>query len=219
MINNRQGGRRRGRGGQRGQNLGGQPGNRQDNRQRGNAAQLLEKYKSMARDAQLAGDRVQTEYYLQFADHYFRVLSESRARFEDQNQRRPRDEEMDDEDGDEELAEGSEFEAPESDNRQDRQERHDRQDRPDRGPRRPRSDREPRRFERAERSAGDDDESPEPRAHFNGGADSLPLDVLPPAIGGDDSTETADEAPAPRPRRRPRAARPADGDEEIAPAA
>ena len=86
MINNRQGGRRRGRGGQRGQNLGGQPGNRQDNRQRGNAAQLLEKYKSMARDAQLAGDRVQTEYYLQFADHYFRVLSESRARFEDQNQ-------------------------------------------------------------------------------------------------------------------------------------
>ena len=95
MINNRQGGRRRGRGGQR-QNLGGgQPGNRQDNRQRGNAAQLLEKYKSMARDAQLAGDRVQTEYYLQFADHYFRVLGESRARFEDQSPRRPRDEEMD----------------------------------------------------------------------------------------------------------------------------
>ena len=218
MINNRQGGRRRGRGGQRGQNLGGQPGNRQDNRQRGNAAQLLEKYKSMARDAQLAGDRVQTEYYLQFADHYFRVLSESRARFEDQNQRRPRDDEMDDEDGDEEMAEGNEVETAESDNRQDRQERQDRQDRPDRGPRRPRSDREPRRFDRSERSAADDDEAPEPRAHFNGGADSLPLDVLPPAIGADDSAEIADEAPAPRPRRRPRAARP-DGDEEIAPAA
>ena len=87
MINQRQGGRRRGRGGQRGQNLGGQPGNRQDNRQRGNAAQLLEKYKSLARDAQLAGDRVQTEYYLQYADHYFRVLSENRARFEDQRPR------------------------------------------------------------------------------------------------------------------------------------
>jgi hypothetical protein len=213
LINNRQGGRRRGRGGQRGQNLGGQPGNRQDNRQRGNAAQLLEKYKSMARDAQLAGDRVQTEYYLQFADHYFRVLSESRARFEDQNQRRPRDDEMDDEDGEEELAEASESEASESDNRQDRHERHDR------GPRPPRSDREPRRFDRAERAAADDDESPEPRPHFNGGADSLPLDVLPPAIGADDSAETAEEAPAPRPRRRPRAARPTDGDEEIAPAA
>ena len=38
----------------------------------------------MARDSQLAGDRVQSEYYLQFADHYFRVLSESRARFEEQ---------------------------------------------------------------------------------------------------------------------------------------
>src|SRR6476646_9582437 len=96
LINNRQGGRRRGRGGQGGRNLGGQPGNRQDNRQRGNAAQLLEKYKSMARDAQLAGDRVQAEYYLQFADHYFRVLSDNRARFEDQNQqRRNRDDESD----------------------------------------------------------------------------------------------------------------------------
>ncbi len=87
LINNRQGGRRRGRGGQRGPNLGGQPGNRQDNRQRGNAAQLLEKYKSMARDSQLAGDRVQTEYYLQYADHYFRVLNENRARFEEQRPR------------------------------------------------------------------------------------------------------------------------------------
>ena len=106
MINNRQGGRRRGRGGQRGPNLGGQQGggNRQDNRQRGNAAQLLEKYKSMARDAQLSGDRVQTEYYLQFADHYFRVLSESRARFEDQ--RRQRGDDGDDEDeGEDDLIE------------------------------------------------------------------------------------------------------------------
>jgi hypothetical protein len=102
LINNRQGGRRRGRGGQRGQSLGGQPGgNRQDNRQRGNAAQLLEKYKSMARDSQLAGDRVQSEYYLQFAEHYFRVLSESRARFEEQNPRRQRDYELDVDDGDE----------------------------------------------------------------------------------------------------------------------
>ena len=42
----------------------------------------------MARDSQLAGDRVQTEYYLQFADHYFRVLGESRARFEEQHPRR-----------------------------------------------------------------------------------------------------------------------------------
>ncbi|AEG49949.1 hypothetical protein Sphch_2288 [Sphingobium chlorophenolicum L-1] len=98
MINNRQAGRRnRGRnnnggrpnGGNRG---GGDNGNRIDSRARGNAAQLLEKYKNMARDAQMAGDRVNAEYYLQFADHYFRVLADNRARQEEQQQRfRPRD--------------------------------------------------------------------------------------------------------------------------------
>ena len=95
MINNRQQtGRRRGRGGQRpgGGAGGGNPGrpdggNRIDNRARGNAAQLHEKYKSLASEAQRQGDRVNTEYYLQFADHYFRVLSESRARFDDGQQR------------------------------------------------------------------------------------------------------------------------------------
>jgi hypothetical protein len=211
LINNRQGGRRRGRGGQRGQNLGGQPGNRQDNRQRGNAAQLLEKYKSMARDAQLAGDRVQTEYYLQFADHYFRVLSESRARFEEQNPRRQRDDDLDDEDGDEELmdAEG-ETESSEREERQDRRERQDR------GPRRQRGEREPRRFSHDERTDGDEEERSEPRAQLNGGGDSLPLDVLPPAIGAEDNA--GDEAPAARPRRA-RKPRPAQGDDEIAPAA
>ena len=98
-MNNRQAGRRRGRGGQRQQ--GGSPtnqgnGNRIDNRARGNAAQLLEKYKNLARDCQMQGDRVNAEYYLQFADHYFRVLAETRSRFEENNpnqnhpqQRRP----------------------------------------------------------------------------------------------------------------------------------
>jgi len=101
-MNNRQAGRRRGRGGQQ-QRQGGNPGqgngNRIDNRARGNAAQLLEKYKNLARDAQMQGDRVNTEYYLQFADHYFRVLSESRSRFEEQNQQRRQ---RDDFDGDDE---------------------------------------------------------------------------------------------------------------------
>jgi len=85
-MNNRQNGRRRGRGGQqpRGGGQGPHSNSRLDNRQRGNAAQLLEKYKTLARDAQMQGDRVNTEYYLQFADHYFRVLSENRSRFEEQ---------------------------------------------------------------------------------------------------------------------------------------
>jgi hypothetical protein len=92
LINNRQAGRRRGRGGgsnngqRQGGNQGRDNGNRIDSRSRGNAAQLLEKYKNMARDAQMSGDRVNTEYYLQFADHYFRVLSDARSRQDEQNQ-------------------------------------------------------------------------------------------------------------------------------------
>ncbi len=88
-MNNRQGGRRRGRNNQRpqGNGRGGDQGNRIDSRARGNAAQLLEKYKNMARDAQMSGDRVMTEYYLQFADHYFRVLSDTRQRQEEQRAR------------------------------------------------------------------------------------------------------------------------------------
>jgi hypothetical protein len=209
LINNRQGGRRRGRGGQGGgRNLGGQPGNRQDNRQRGNAAQLLEKYKSMARDSQLAGDRVQTEYFLQFADHYFRVLSENRSRFEEQNPRRQRDEEFEGEDGEDELGEMAEESSEEE--RPQRQHRNERFDRPDRqrgdggNGRDARGNREP---------AGADRE-------VNGRAETIAFDVLPPAIGRDEAeSEQSTEQEPRRPRRRTRAARPADGDDEIAPAA
>ncbi|MGE4429948.1 MAG: DUF4167 domain-containing protein [Sphingobium sp.] len=102
MINNRQAGRRnRGRnnGRQNGGNRGGDNGNRIDNRARGNAPQLLEKYRNLARDAQLAGDRVNTEYYLQFADHYFRVLADNRSRQEEQQARFRRNDESLDDDG------------------------------------------------------------------------------------------------------------------------
>ena len=207
MINNRQGGRRRGRGQRGGQNLGGgQPGNRQDNRQRGNAAQLLEKYKSMARDAQLAGDRVQTEYFLQFADHYFRVLSENRARMEEQRPRRDHD--FAEDEGEEELVEAgeetSEDERPERSERQDRGERFAR-------------DRRPRRENPDDRGRGRSDED---NAQVNGGGETIPFDVLPPAIGRDsDSAEEASEEEPRRPRRRSRAPRATEGDDEIAPAA
>jgi hypothetical protein len=203
LINNRQGGRRRGRGGQRGQNLGGQPGNRQDNRQRGNAAQLLEKYKNLARDSQLAGDRVQTEYYLQYADHYFRVLGESRARFEDQ--RRQRGDDIEEDEGDEELVEASEGDSP----AEERQERGDRFNRRNR----------PRRGDGDDRGAREDTADAEP-ASMNGAGETIPFDVLPPAIGRDENetAEAAEEEPR-RPRRRTRAPRTTDGEDEIAPAA
>jgi Domain of unknown function (DUF4167) len=115
LINNnrqQQQGRRRGRGrspqGGGGRNEGG---SRIDSRARGNAPQMLEKYKNMARDAQLQGDRVMTEYYLQFSDHYFRIVAEQRARIEEQ--RGPRDDWQGDEgDGDQRpQAEGLDDEA------------------------------------------------------------------------------------------------------------
>jgi hypothetical protein len=234
LINNRQGGRRRGRGGQRPQNLGGRPdGNRQDNRQRGNAAQLLEKYKSMARDAQLGGDRVQTEVYLQYADHYYRVLGESRARFDEQ--RRQRGDGGDDDgdyDGDEEMAEGGDEPRQQNsrdnqrdDERPDRGERFDRNDRPDRAPRysRDRNDGDGdgggdggnRQNREAPRSVVAPVDSP------GANLESIPFDALPPAIGRDTSAEQpeADEEEAPRPKRRARKPRAADDEGEIAPAA
>jgi len=215
LINNRQGGRRRGRGGgPRGQNLGGQPGgNRQDNRQRGNAAQLLEKYKSMARDAQLAGDRVQSEYYLQFADHYFRVLSENRARFEDQ--RRQRDDDGDEDEGDEELMEAGADDGAEAGEPEPRRER---TERGERGGRRDRGDRE-RRYAREDRSR-DDDDGRNGMERGNGAEERIAMDVLPPAIGREEASgDEGEEETVVRPRRRTRRPRAQDGEGEIAPAA
>ena len=216
MINNRQNGRRRGRGGgPRSPNSTPNQGNRQDNRQRGNAAQLLEKYKSLARDSQLAGDRVQTEYYLQFAEHYFRVLNENRSRFEEQRPRR--DDFMSDEDEDDEAmiaAEGADGDdgqsepdrneprEPRGDESQERQERMAGREQYNIGePRRERPRRDRPRRERSE-------EAPD-----GAGEERISLEVLPPAIAPDGDGA----AKAPRVRR-PRRPRP-DGDAEIAPAA
>ena len=193
MINNRQNGRRRGRGGgQRSPNNAPNSGNRQDNRQRGNAAQLHEKYKALARDAQLSGDRVQTEYYLQFADHYFRVLNEGRARFEEQ--RRQRDDFAPDYGEEQEeaqvAAEGEEQSGRQESGDEGRRDYHNG------------ADRQPDQYE--PRSAEPQPEEVEER---------ISLDVLPPAIGAEPSGESD------RPRRRPRRPRPEGGDTDVAPTA
>ncbi|MFU8776943.1 MAG: DUF4167 domain-containing protein [Roseovarius sp.] len=44
---------------------------------RGTPQQIIEKYSQLARDAQLAGDRVATENFQQHAEHYLRLLSEA----------------------------------------------------------------------------------------------------------------------------------------------
>ena len=204
MINNRQGGRRRGRGGQRPQGVTGNSGNNaRDNRQRGNAAQLLEKYKSMARDAQLAGDRVLTEYYLQFADHYFRVLEEGRSRFEDQQPQQQRGRSRDDEDDDD----GDDYDADLGDDDGDaRPQPRRQQPQPQPSQPRPRDDRPER--PRRDRPNGRDE-------RLADNDERIAAAVLPPAIGG----ESDDDAPAePRPRRRVRKPRDED-DGGIVPAA
>ena len=96
--------RRRGRSNRPNGGGGGQQLNRIDSRARGNAPQLLEKYRKLAQDAHLNGDRVQAEYYLQFADHYFRVTADSRVRTDEQRAR-PNERYEGGEDGDD----GSDF--------------------------------------------------------------------------------------------------------------
>ena len=161
MNNNRGNNRRRGRGNNR-QGGGGQQVNRIDSRARGNAPQLLEKYRKLAHDAHLNGDRVQEEYYLQFADHYFRVLADARLRQEEQQQQRgPRPDRWQDnggegswrEDGDDapEAGADNEFVGEEQASpppRRDRQERFERGERGERPERQPRREREERDAER-----------------------------------------------------------------------
>ncbi|WP_338056380.1 DUF4167 domain-containing protein [Sphingomonas aracearum] len=211
-MNNRQsGGRRRGRGGQQQRSQGnpGRPdnGNRIDNRARGNAAQLLEKYKTLARDAQMQGDRVNTEYYLQFADHYFRVLSESRARFEEANpNQQPQkpirgatlDEDDFAEDGDEtpvreeraaedrgNREQASREQASQERPREERGFREERGPREDRGQR---AERQPRRHDRAEE-------------RVEAGADQAPVAQGEAGVEGEPMTAEATPL-AEKPRRR-----------------
>jgi hypothetical protein len=194
-------------------------GNRQDNRSRGNAAQLLEKYKSLARDAQLQGDRVQAEYFHQYADHYFRVLNEGRARFEEQRRQRDDYGQDEDEDQDEAVQAGGDGE----DRYEERAERPDR-DRGDQGDRdrgdRDRGDRvrrdyreerngEPRHQREAARRPDRFQQRDEEEAE-----ERISLDVLPPAIAAVDS-----DVPAKAPRRRTRRPSAEGGETDIAPAA
>jgi len=198
LNQNRGNNRRRGRGGNRQQ--GGQA-NRIDSRARGNAPQLLEKYKKLAHDAQMNGDRVQAEYYLQFADHYFRVVADSRTQKDESRPRRDNEREHDNSPDEEE------------DDRSARQER-----------------REPRARDRAgdegepgiEGEAahqGGDAPPRRTRAKANGRGKAANEDrgfdasILPPSIGSDDdgdagksdaggSGEDAEQTEKPTPRRR-----------------
>lgn len=173
--------RRRGRGNNRQGGGGGQQLNRVDSRARGNAPQLLEKYRKLAHDAHLNGDRVTEEYNLQFAEHYFRVIADQRLRQEEQRGGR-RDERFEGEGGERgesddagEYGEGeyqpydqSAYQRRDREERPRREERGDRperSERPERAERQDRPERQDRNANRAERSEkgetpGDDDQAP-----------------------------------------------------------
>ena len=48
-----------------------------DGKVRGTPQQIIDKYQALARDAQVSGDRVAAESYLQHAEHYCRLLGEA----------------------------------------------------------------------------------------------------------------------------------------------
>ena len=45
-------------------------------RNKGNITQQYNKYLKLAKDAFTSGDRIQSEYYYQFTDHYYRLMIE-----------------------------------------------------------------------------------------------------------------------------------------------
>ena len=45
-------------------------------RNKGNVTQQYQKYLKLAKEASSSGDRIQSEYYYQFADHYSRLMLE-----------------------------------------------------------------------------------------------------------------------------------------------
>ena len=52
-------------------------------RNKGNVTQQYNKYLKLAKEASSSGDRIQSEYYYQFTDHYYRLMIELGVNFED----------------------------------------------------------------------------------------------------------------------------------------
>lgn len=69
---------------------------------RGTAQHIVEKYSSLARDAQGSGDPVMAENYLQHAEHYFRIIAAAQEQFGINTYRR-QDEDGEDGDSEDEM--------------------------------------------------------------------------------------------------------------------
>ena len=55
-------------------------------RNKGNVSQQYNKYLKLAKEAFRSGDRIQSEYYYQFTDHYYRLMIELGISIEDYSQ-------------------------------------------------------------------------------------------------------------------------------------
>ncbi len=205
-MNNNRNNRRRGRG-NRNQSGGGNQLNRVDSRARGNAPQLLDKYKKLAQDAQHNGDRVQAEYYLQFADHYFRVIADNKARQDEARAKRGDGREQASDDGDD---------SDEDENRRGDNRRGNRRSRPRRadgdgpesegesgdegeageqdGEQADSTEKKPRRRRAAPKEEGRAGRGRKPKKSdpANGEGGEIDSSVLPPAIGADSSSGSDD---------------------------
>ena len=204
-----------------------------DNRARGNASQMLEKYKKLASDAQFNDDRVNAEYHLQFADHYFRVLADFRGRQEvrqdQQGERRPREDARDERDDWQNEDRSPSYEEQgsnegsysETETVGDSANNHadgnaNNNDSEDRRPQRDSRPRRDNRSDRPERGGNDRTGNRGPRRHHSEEAGDEPvgldLAVLPPSIAiANDFDDTEPEA---KPVRKPRARRPKSANDE-----
>ncbi|TPE52958.1 DUF4167 domain-containing protein [Amaricoccus solimangrovi] len=63
-----------------------------DGKVRGTPQQIIDKYQALARDAQVSGDRVVAENYLQHSEHYSRLLGEAQRQQNEQRYGQDRDE-------------------------------------------------------------------------------------------------------------------------------
>ncbi|HSG55070.1 MAG TPA: DUF4167 domain-containing protein [Paracoccaceae bacterium] len=221
--NNNNSNRRRGRGSNRGGNSGGagNQGNRIDSRARGNAPQMLEKYRKLAQEAQLNDDRVQTEYFLQFADHYFRVIADGRAAKDDGRPQQAReqsgfDDGYDDEERDEQRDEPRRDEPRRDEGRPRQQQQPRRNDAGDadgegetRSEARPEPRSEPRAERRPERRPRSEQRNEPRKEQRSDNPTEAVFEVRPGAEGDQDQ---GDNPFSGKPRRKPRARKPDDDD-------
>lgn len=185
---------RRSRGRSSNKNQGRKPdGNRNDQRMRGNAPQLLEKYKGLARDALAAGDRILAENYFQFADHYQRLVNERdaarAAQQEEREARRAQQREQNDPDStDQDGAEAAVEDGP-AEPVADASSKEAR-------PRRPSRSRRARAAEAAEQStdadAGDSDACTQDNATGDEDSDGVKVASMQPAAAPELDTSTSE---------------------------